>query len=73
MTNQRATDFASGEVVSTPDAPMPFCAIFRVHDDILFRWPVHSIEEGEVRISAALAFLRSQIDRQRAAAAPVIH
>ena len=66
-------DFASGEVVGTPGGVAPYCAIFRVHDEVLFRWPVHSIAEGEVRIGAALEFLSRQIDGYRAIAPALMH
>ena len=68
-----AMDFASGEVVRTPGSAAPFCAIFRVHDEVLFRWPVHSISEGEIRISAALNFLSSRIGRHGAIAPALVH
>ena len=65
MDTRQLVDFASGEVVSTPDGAAPYCAIFRVHGEILFRWPVQSIGEGETRIGAALNFLGSRIGLQR--------
>lgn len=68
-----AIDFASGEVVRTPGDAAPYCAIFRVRDEVLFRWPVHSISEGEGRIGAALEFLYSRIDRDRGIAPAILH
>jgi hypothetical protein len=53
--------FASGEVFDTPHEVKPYCAIFRVDDQILFEWPVNSVGEGHARIREALSFLRQKL------------
>jgi hypothetical protein len=56
-----SADFASGEVVATPQGKTPYCAIFRVERQVLFEWPVNSISEGRARIQDALRFLHAKI------------
>jgi hypothetical protein len=66
-------DFAAGEVVDTPHALAPYCAVFRVDDQVLFSWPVNSVEEGQARIREALGFLFRKIVEGRDDAALGFH
>jgi hypothetical protein len=54
-------ELASGEVVDTPGGEKPYCALFRVEHEILFEWPVDTVDEGNARIQEALTFLHRKI------------
>jgi hypothetical protein len=66
-------EVASGEIVDTPHADAPYCAIFRFEDEVLFQWPVQTVHEGEARIIEALTFLHAKIVELRDAPPLVIH
>ncbi len=66
-------ELASGEVVDTPHSAKPYCAIFRVEDEVLFEWPVNSVPEGQARIQEALTFLHMKILESRGMPSTVLH
>ena len=66
-------EVASGEIVDTPEAGAPYCAIFRFEDEVLFQWPVQTVHEGEARIIEALTFLHARIVEFRDTPPLVIH
>jgi hypothetical protein len=66
-------ELASGEVVDTPDGAKPYCALFRVEHEILFEWPVDSIDEGHARIEEALSFLHRKILEAQGMISTAIH
>jgi hypothetical protein len=66
-------EVASGEIVDTPEAEAPYCAIFRFEDEVLFQWPVQTVHEGEARIVEALTFLHAKIVELRDTPPLVIH
>jgi hypothetical protein len=66
-------DLASGEVVNTPDGAAPYCAIFRIEDEVLFEWPVQSVGEGHARIQEALTFLHRKILESRGLTSTALH
>jgi hypothetical protein len=66
-------ELASGEVVDTPGEPKPYCALFRVENEILFEWPVDTIDEGNARIEEAMSFLHRKIMEARGMASTAIH
>lgn len=66
-------EFVSGEIVDTPQAEAPYCAIFRFEGEVLFSWPVHSVGEGEARIVEAVRFLHSKIVELKGAPPPMVH
>lgn len=66
-------EVASGEIVDTPEAEAPYCAIFRFEDEVLFQWPVQTVLEGEARIIEALTFLHAKIVELRDTPTPAIH
>jgi hypothetical protein len=66
-------DRASGEVIDTPDGAKRFCALFRVEDEILFEWPVDTVDEGNARIQEALSFLHRKILEARGMISTALH
>jgi hypothetical protein len=66
-------ELASGEVIDTPLGAKPYCAIFRVEDEVLFEWPVNSVNKGNARIQEALTFLHMKILESRGMASTVLH
>ena len=66
-------EIASGEVIATPHAPTPYCAVFRFEGQVLFEWPVDTIEQGHGRIRAALDFLYTKIIERDEAALQTRH
>lgn len=66
-------ELASGEVLDTPGGTKPYCAMFRVEGEILFAWPVDSIDEGNARIQEALTFLHRKILEARGMLSTAVH
>jgi hypothetical protein len=66
-------ELASGEVVDTPGGAKPYCALFRVEHEILFEWPVDTVDEGNARIQEALSFLHRKILEAQGMASTAIH
>ena len=66
-------ELASGEVVDTPGAAKPYCALFRVEQEILFEWPVDTIDEGNARIQEALTFLHRKILENQGMLSTALH
>jgi hypothetical protein len=66
-------ELASGEIVETPGGEKPLCALFRVEDEILFEWPVDTVDEGNARIQEALSFLHRKILEAQGMFSTAIH
>lgn len=50
--------FSTGEIVATPEGPMPFKIVFATAGRVTAEWPVESQSEGERQIVAVLRQLR---------------
>jgi hypothetical protein len=66
-------ELASGEVVDTPHGETAYCAIFRIEDEVLFEWPVDTVNEGHARIQEALSFLHAKILESRGMLSTAFH
>jgi hypothetical protein len=66
-------ELASGEIVDTPGSAKPYCALFRVEDEVLFEWPVDTVDEGNARIQEALTFLHRKILEAQGMPSTAVH
>lgn len=50
--------FSTGEIIATPTAEQPFEVVFTTAGEVVDRWPVSSLLEGERQIAVVLRSLR---------------
>lgn len=56
--------FSTGEVVPTPDGPLPFKVVFTTAGEVVAEWSVESMAEGEQQIVAVLRDLRRKAEEE---------